>query len=291
MTKVSIIIPHFNDIVRLNICLEALSSQLLPETEVIVVDNMSSVSIDFLEERFPDVSFHCEERRGAAAARNRGISIARGRVVAFIDADCIPGPNWIAKVHNFDPSQGVVGGDVLVFDEAVENGERTGVQAFENIFAFKNNKYITKHKFSVTANLVTSREIISKVGDFTVGVSEDKDWCHRAVNLGFSLAFQPDLIVFHPSRREWSELSKKWRRLCRESMQLREDDFYSRAKWFLLALCMPFTAVPHSMDIIFDTRILTKREKLKAIWILFMIRSYRGLIMIRELRLELVSRV
>lgn len=286
MIQVSIVIPHFNDIVRLNACLEALASQLLPGTEVIVVDNMSSVSIDTLKEIFPDVSFHYEENRGAAAARNRGISIARGKIIAFIDADCIPEASWVAKVHNFNPSQGVVGGEVLVFDENVKNGERTGVQAFENIFAFKNSKYISKHSFSVTANLVTSHEVVSKVGDFTVGVSEDKDWCHRAVSLGFPLEFQSDLIVFHPSRREWSELSKKWRRLCSESLKLREDDFYSRARWFLLALCMPFTAIPHSLNIIFDARILTNREKLKALWILFKIRSYRGLIMIHQLRLE-----
>jgi len=57
-----------------------------------------------------------EPRRGVAYARNRGVEVARGEILAFTDDDCVPEPGWLrAMAERFasDPTIGLVGGKTL----------------------------------------------------------------------------------------------------------------------------------------------------------------------------------
>lgn len=108
----------------------------------------------------------------------------------------------------------LVGGRVSVFDETPP--PRTGAQAFEVAFAFDNRAYIAAKGFSVTANLVTRRDVFLATGPFVHGVSEDLDWCRRATAKGFRLAYDDDLRVGHPSRNDWPALRRKWQRVAED---------------------------------------------------------------------------
>ena len=46
-------------------------------------------------ESFPDVGYFHEPERGLNVARNRALRVARGDVVAFVDDDAIPEPEWL----------------------------------------------------------------------------------------------------------------------------------------------------------------------------------------------------
>ena len=97
---VSVIVPHFNDLANLRACLALLKAQTLPadDVEIIVADNNSTVGLDA-------VRAVCGERtvvvnapiQGAAAARNTGVEASRGRILAFIDSDCRPAPDWLTN--------------------------------------------------------------------------------------------------------------------------------------------------------------------------------------------------
>ena len=94
---VSVVIPVYNDSVRLKTCLQALEAQTYPKEvyEVIVVDNGSDESIEPVVAEFPQARASYETHPGSYAARNKGVSISRGEVLAFTDLDDILAPDWI----------------------------------------------------------------------------------------------------------------------------------------------------------------------------------------------------
>lgn len=86
--KVSVIIPAFNAEGTLPRALATVSTQTLKPLEVIVVDDGSRIPVEAMRSRMDErVRIVRQKNSGAAAARNRGISEARGEWIAFLDAD------------------------------------------------------------------------------------------------------------------------------------------------------------------------------------------------------------
>jgi len=92
LTKVSVVLPVFNDRQWLETCLEALEHQTYPKDcyEVVVVDNASTVDLKGLVARFQQAHYCYEQKPGSYAARNKGLLTAIGKIIAFTDSDCIP---------------------------------------------------------------------------------------------------------------------------------------------------------------------------------------------------------
>lgn len=212
---VSVIIPVFNDGERLKICLEALENQTYPKDryEVIVVNNGSDEDIESVVRPFEQAIATHENRPGSYAARNKGISLARGEVFAFTDADCIPAKEWIEKgVANLQrtPNCGLVAGKIELF---FKNPERpTAVELYDNIkLGFPQQKFVEESRYGATANLFTFRRIIEGVGlfDDTLKSSGDREWGQRVFAAGYQQVYAEDTCVSHPARYSWSELRKK----------------------------------------------------------------------------------
>ena len=88
--SISVVIPAWNAEETLARALESVLAQTRPPDEIIVVDDASTDGTVRLAKSYADqgVSFlSLRERRGAAAARNTGIRGAKGRWIAFLDAD------------------------------------------------------------------------------------------------------------------------------------------------------------------------------------------------------------
>lgn len=86
--SVTVVIPTFN---RADLCLDAVNAaldQTVPPLEVIVVDDGSTDSTPelFIDAKAP-VRYLRQENAERAAARNKGISEAKGELVAFLDSD------------------------------------------------------------------------------------------------------------------------------------------------------------------------------------------------------------
>lgn len=220
----AIIVPHYNDTVRLTRLLTALVPQLSPSEELIVVDNASTEDLSPVRAAFPDLMIASQPRPGAAEARNMGVARTTAPHLAFLDADCVPAGSWVTEARKIVRAQGdaITGGRVDVFDETPP--PRSGAEAFETVFAFDQEGYIRDKGFTVTANVVTTRAVFAAVGPFHHGVSEDIDWSNRAVAAGIPLHYAPDLSVSHPTRQDWPALERKWRRLSRELWGLKATE-------------------------------------------------------------------
>lgn len=103
MPKLSIIIPAYNADQYIRSCLDSIlqnSKESLAKTEIIVInDGSTDNTLKILESynQYKNIKIHTTKNQGVSAARNLGISLAKGEWVTFIDADDTISDNFIAK--------------------------------------------------------------------------------------------------------------------------------------------------------------------------------------------------
>jgi glycosyltransferase involved in cell wall biosynthesis len=120
--QISAIVCTYNRYDTLPRALESLTVQTLPaaEFEVVVVDNSPDRELSLVQaarfENIANLKWVVEDTPGLSNARNVGIRIAAGPLVAFIDDDAIAAPDWLAKIvaayDRFGPSAVGLGGRV-----------------------------------------------------------------------------------------------------------------------------------------------------------------------------------
>ena len=206
--QTSVIIPAYNDSDRLKLCLDALAKQTVPQDqyEVIVIDNGSDYPPRELVESYSFCRFTEESKPGSYAARNKGLELAQGEIIAFTDADCIPEPNWLEEgikavsVEGFD---GQIGGAIELFAKDPENPNK--VELFDMIFGLKQEKHVSHWHFAATANMFTLRSIIDEVGPFNDKIMSggDTQWGTNLHSLGRTVLYEPKAIIKHPARNDY----------------------------------------------------------------------------------------
>jgi len=90
MVDISFIIPMYNASRFIDACLSSIYDQDLCDDrfEVIVIDDGSTDDgKEIIHDHFPRVKYYYQNNRGLSASRNRGIELASGRYLCFIDAD------------------------------------------------------------------------------------------------------------------------------------------------------------------------------------------------------------
>jgi glycosyltransferase involved in cell wall biosynthesis len=95
---VSIIIPVYNAEKYLGECLESAIKQTWENTEIIIVDDGSSDSSFSVAEKYADgkkIILIPQKNKGASAARNAGLKVAKGLYIQFLDADDLLSPDKI----------------------------------------------------------------------------------------------------------------------------------------------------------------------------------------------------
>ena len=101
-TVVSVVIPAYNAERSLKRCVESALAQSGPTVEVIVIDDGSTDTTAKVAGAFGDqIKFMVQENAGQGAARNHGLRIATGNLLAFLDADDYWKPNFLKSCCEF----------------------------------------------------------------------------------------------------------------------------------------------------------------------------------------------
>jgi glycosyltransferase involved in cell wall biosynthesis len=97
--EVSVIIPTHNARATLGAALASLQQQTLEDWEAVIVDDGSSDDSHLIAEAYrdPRITLVRQRQSGAAAARNAGLGMARGRFLAFLDADDFLFPDYLRR--------------------------------------------------------------------------------------------------------------------------------------------------------------------------------------------------
>jgi GT2 family glycosyltransferase len=222
---VSVIIPTYNDRDRLYLCLQALEKQSYPRDryEVVVVDNGSDSPL--AQEDLPgfNITVAVQTTGGSYAARNAGIRIAKGEVLAFTDSDCIPGAGWIESGTQAllrQPNCGLVAGRIEVF--YADPANPTSVELYEKAVAFRQQFNLETSKYAATANLFTFRRVMERVGNFheLMVSGGDTEWGNRVADAGYTMTYSHDAVVRHPARASFDDLRRKIVRVAYGNLSL-----------------------------------------------------------------------
>ncbi len=129
---ISIIVPCYNAQRYLNVCLESLKAQRVPDIEMILIDDGSTDETGAMLDRFaqgePRAQVIHKKNGGVSAARNDGIALARGTYIAFMDADDALEENSLFSLyqHALRTNAQIVSADHTIFD--VETSRRIPAQ-------------------------------------------------------------------------------------------------------------------------------------------------------------------
>jgi GT2 family glycosyltransferase len=193
--RISVVVPTCRRPEALLDCVGALRSQEPPEGgfEILVVDDG-----DGLPSLPEDVRVVAGDGAGPASARNRGVEVARGEVVAFTDDDCRPSRRWLCEL-----------------DAELRRGRAAGVAGTtvnglpEDVFASASQLVLdtayecfsrgAEPGFAGSANLAMLAADLRALGgyDRSFRICEDRDLCARWLASGRRLAWAPAAEVAH----------------------------------------------------------------------------------------------
>lgn len=279
MPRVSVIIPHLNDHERLAACLTRLYQQSYPAelTEIIVVDNGSTRPIGEVIARFPRAREAFQAERGCGTARNRGVELCGGDIVAFTDSDCLPDKDWLKHAVRRLMAPGapdILGGEILIF--CADEDHPTDVELYEKVFGFEQERYVRRKRFAAGANIITTKEVFEKVGPFLNGkLPEDLEWGQRASALGFRIGFAGDALVRHPARRTWSDLRWKINRTVFHQRNAFKEKRQFLARWIVLGLLLAVPPVNKVWEVVQSPYLHGVAQRLRAVAMLVRARYYR----------------
>lgn len=196
--KFSVVIPSYERHGQLTDLMRALQAQVDRDFEVVVVDQ-SAGRWEGAEESwgFPLFYYHSPVK-GAVRARNNGAILAQGEVIAFVDDDCLPEPEWLLNARKYFNDPEVVGLEGLIRSDHEDDPDWRPVTnvGFEGI-GF------------MTANLMVRSAAFQHLGGFDLQFDkphfrEDTDFGWRLQDLG-KVPYGRDVIVFHPAQPRATE--------------------------------------------------------------------------------------
>lgn len=230
----SVIVPARDAAATIARTLAALAAQQLDagRFEVIVVDDGSrDDTLALARGAHGPTRVIAQAALGPAAARNRGVAAASGRVLAFCDADVFPAPGWLAAGVRALEEADLVQGQVLPDPEV-------GLGPFDRSLWITGQVGLWE-----TANLFVTRDVFDAVGGFEEwltprcgkALAEDVWFGYRALRAGARPAFCATALAHHAVfPRDWPAYVAERRRrhyfpaMARKMPELRAAFLYRR---------------------------------------------------------------
>ena len=275
---VSIIIPSYNSASTIGQAIKASLAQDYPENkmEIIVVDDGSTDNTRDVVKRYVDykvtrsqshkVTYLWQEKKGPAAARNRGWRRAKGDVIFFTDADCIPARDCLA-VMTEDIVKKNIG--VTAGTYGIKNRQSIVATSIHEEIMFRHLRMPNYINSFGTYNVLIKRSILNGLGGFNENYlsssAEDSDLSYRIIAKGYKIYFEKQSAVLHFYRENlYGYLKNQFKRafwameLCKHHPIALLNDYYTHWKDFIevpLAILL-IMAILFSWNVMFMITVL-----------------------------------
>jgi glycosyltransferase involved in cell wall biosynthesis len=170
--------------------------------EVIIIDSSEPSRLRDIKEAHPWVrweQYPVSDKRTTPEQRNRGLELAKGNVIVFIDANCIPESKWLEAIAaSLNRGEDIICGPV--HDLSQNNLVHYAPEHEEG-------KYVD---ICTTINVAVRREVFDRIGDFDISFSfgQDVDLFWRASDAGYKIYYDPQVIIGH----DWGLPKEQFRR-------------------------------------------------------------------------------
>lgn len=230
LVDISVVVPTYNRRQQLGQVIEALSHQVTTTQSgadfsfeiVVVSDGSTDDTHDYLRALPTDVSIHAiaQPNSGPAAARNKGVDLARGALIVFIDDDVLAEPNCLAA--HFECHRNV--SDLVVFGPMLTpEGNRLSPwvaweqHQLEKQYAAFGEGGTAHHRQFYTGNASLSAADFRRCGGFDTSLrrAEDVELADRLNGAGLHFEFEPDAHAFHHAERSlesWQKIATAYGR-------------------------------------------------------------------------------
>jgi GT2 family glycosyltransferase len=201
LPSVSVVVCSYNGAATISSCLDGLLRLEYPDYEVIVIDDGSTDATAAIARSF-GVRVISTANRGLSNARNLGLLVARGEIIAYTDDDARPEPHWLTYLADaFLRTEHVgVGGPNIAppgdgpIADCVANAPGGPVHVLLS-------DQVAEH--IPGCNMAFRREALEAIGGFDPrfrSAGDDVDVCWRLQERGGTLGFHPAAMVWHHRR-------------------------------------------------------------------------------------------
>jgi glycosyltransferase involved in cell wall biosynthesis len=248
---ISVIIPAYHGDATIAACLTSVQRATEGRrAEIIVVDSSGDGCGEIVREQFPNVMLVLSPTRlSAGAARNRGVAIARGTILFFVDQDCEVPHGWIAALekHFTTPATAGVGGSLAILNPECLTG--CGVYFLEFFRHFPHDGSPQRNRtFLLGCNSAYRADVLRDNGfpDQTLG--EDVLLSHQMRQRGLDLVYDPRVEVLHRNREGRQEFFRYNTKMGAASaacqLVVRHPRSWLFLSWPALAFLTPLIVLP-----------------------------------------------
>ena len=199
---VSVIIPCYRAAAFVVDAVKSVLAQNVPGLEILVIndgspdaDRLAAVLEPFMNR----IRYLDEPHRGLPGTRNRGIEVARGRFLAFLDADDVWKADFLDRQLQLLRESGadMVYCDAELFGEAVPEGGTTVMDAYPSRGEPTAASILTGDCLVVMSTIVVRAETVRSVDGFDAGMAmaEDLDLWIRIAAAGASITYHRGVLA------------------------------------------------------------------------------------------------
>jgi glycosyltransferase involved in cell wall biosynthesis len=200
--SISVVVCAYNAEATLDECLQHTCALDYPRMEVVVVDDGSTDKTAEIARRHPGAKLVSISRSGLATARNEGLTNTTGEIVAFLDSDAYPSPEWLYYI-----ALGLDREDVVGVGGPNECPVEDGASAQEIAAAPGGPIHVLlsddRAEHIPGCNMAFTREALESLGGFDpiyVVAGDDVDFCWRVLDRDLQVGFHPAALVWHHPR-------------------------------------------------------------------------------------------
>ncbi len=200
--SLSVVICAYNAALTLDECLRHTCALDYPGLEILVVDDGSNDNTAQIAARHPRAKLVSIDHGGLSVARNEGFRAARGDLIAYLDSDAYPTPEWpYFLALGFDGARVAgVGGPSLPPNSdprAAQVVARAPGGPTQVMFSDARAEHIPG------CNMTFWRDFLQEVGGFDpvyTAAGDDVDLCWKVLDRGWEIGFHPAALVWHHAR-------------------------------------------------------------------------------------------